>query len=274
MIDTHLHVADPDVARYPRSSERLPTSTWWEDQGRDAHTLAADLEAAGVDCGVLVQAVGLYGYDNRYVLDAGVSEGSRFCALPALDPGHPGALGEIADLSQRQGVVGIRLFALGGVHPWVGTPRAGQALEAVGAAGLVAVVTGLGEHLEALLPAIRAHTEVPIVIDHCAFPAFDASGLVSGHPLLHLVPSEHVSIKVTSHLFEDARAAGADPADVVSDLVARFGGDRVMWGSDHPQTRLGDYARHVELARSSVRLLPAREAAAVLGSTAGRIFGL
>ena len=101
MIDTHLHVADPDVARYPRSSERLPTSTWWEDQGRDAHTLAADLEAAGVDCGVLVQAVGLYGYDNRYVLDAGVSEGSRFCALPALDPGHPGALGEIADLSQR-----------------------------------------------------------------------------------------------------------------------------------------------------------------------------
>ena len=146
--------------------------------------------------------------------------------------------------------------------------------EAVGAAWLVAVVTGLGEHLEALLPAIRAHSEVPIVIDHCAFPTFDASGLVSGHPLLDLVPSEHVSIKITSHLFEDARAAGADPAAVVADLVARFGGDRVMWGSDHPQTRLGDYARHVELARSSVRLLPAREAAAVLGSTAGRIFGL
>ncbi len=274
MIDTHLHVADPDVARYPRSSERLPTSTWWEDPGRDAEALAGDLEAAGVARGVLVQAVGLYGFDNRYVLDAGLSQGSRFCALPALDPGHPDAIADIGQLSQRQGVVGIRLFALRSVKHWVATPRAGEVLEAVGAAGLVAVVTGLGEHLEALLPAIRTHTEVPIVIDHCGFPSFDAAGLVSGHPLVHLVPSEHVSIKITSHLFEDARAAGADPAEVVSYLVARFGGERVMWGSDHPQTRLGNYERHVELAQTSVRLLPAREAAAVLGSTAGRIFGL
>lgn len=273
VVDTHLHVASPDRSTYPRHHSPLPTSTWWEDAGVDGGSLAGHLAEAGVHRGIVVQAVGVYGFDNRYLLDAVSAHADRLRAVVAVDVGDPGFLQDIARAGRDPAVVGVRLFALRSVQPWVGTPRSIQAVQACGDAGLVVVLTALGSHLPALGPVLASCPDVPVIVDHCAFPTVEAGGIVADDPVWSLVPAVNVSLKVTSHLFTSG-GPGADPAVVVEQLVQRFGAPRLVWGSDHPQTALGPYAAHLRLARLATARLASGEQDAVLGANATSLFAL
>lgn len=272
VVDTHLHVASPDRCRYPRNAERLPTSTWWESPRVDGGALAGCLADADVACGLVVQAVGLYGFDNRYLLDAVSAHRDRLRAVVAVDVAAPGYLEAIARAGQDPAVVGVRLFAIGTAGSWVGTPRAVAAVRACGEAGVVAVLTALGADLGALGPALATCPEVPVAVDHCAFPAIDAGRIAADDPVWSLLAMSNLSLKITSHLLADG--AGTNPAVPVEQLAQRFGVRRLVWGSDHPQTALGPYGHHLHLARLATAGLRPDERAAVLGGNAVRLFDL
>ena len=84
------------------------------------------------------------------------------------------------------------------------------------------------------------------------------------YPNLHL--------KVTSGVLEAAEAGGHDPRDLVDRLVAEFGADRIVWGTDYPQTRDRPYADLVALGRHACERLSPGDTDLVLGGTAVRLW--
>ena len=69
VVDTHTHVVAPDREAYPLSPRPL-SGAWYDEAPCSAPELIGLMNAAGVDRAVLVQAVGAYSFDNRYVADS------------------------------------------------------------------------------------------------------------------------------------------------------------------------------------------------------------
>jgi predicted TIM-barrel fold metal-dependent hydrolase len=268
-VDTHLHAASDDATRYPRTPAGFG-SDWWSRGGHTAGLVASTLQRAGVARGLIVQPIGLYGYDNRYVIDAVRGRLDTLRAVIAVDPGRPDAPGVIAELAASPGVVGVRLFAVGGTDGWVETTRAAAAFEAARAARIPVVLTVFGRHLGPLGGLISGFADVPVALDHCAFPGLAGASVAQGDPLFSMAGAPNVYLKVSSHLLLDAARAG-DPADLVDQLAGAFGPHRLMWGSDYPQTS-DDYPALVGVAERAARRLGAEERAAFFGGNAAAVF--
>ena len=103
--------------------------------------------------------------------------------------------------------------------------------------------------------------DVAVVIDHCGF--VDLTGPSAELEPLTALPNVH--LKVTGHVLHELD----DPAGVVAGLARRFGEDRLVWGSDWPQTGFG-YDESVTLARRAAASL--RDAAGFLGDTARALY--
>jgi predicted TIM-barrel fold metal-dependent hydrolase len=66
--------------------------------------------------------------------------------------------------------------------------------------------------------------------------------------------------------------AGAAAGALVERLGATFGAERLVWGSDYPQTHDRTYAELVALGRDSCAGLPPADQAGVLGENALRLW--
>ncbi len=259
-IDSHTHVVAGDRARYPTVGSG--TGLWWE-RAIPAEALLDAMDASGVDRAVVVQAVGPYGFDNRAALDATTAHPDRFVCVAAVDLDAPDALQTVDALSARPGVVGIRAFAVRGfgvdhTSHWI--DRGG--FEEVLAACRTVVLTAFADQLARLLPALAAHPGTPVAVDHGGFPDWAAAR----HPVLDaLADLPHVSVKVSGHLVRDA----PDPAAAFAMFLDRFGPDRVIAGSDYPQTAPDYGALWAEL----VAVAPAGDGArGFLGDNAERLW--
>jgi predicted TIM-barrel fold metal-dependent hydrolase len=124
--------------------------------------------------------------------------------------------------------------------------------------------------IAALAPLLRRFPEVALVLDHAGNPPSEREGFGLG-VLATLEPFSQVRFKISTINFEYVRKAGDDIAAFTAAVVARFGAERVMWGSDVAQSR-GSYAEFVANAVASVASLPEAGRAAVLGHTAGALY--
>jgi predicted TIM-barrel fold metal-dependent hydrolase len=275
LFDTHTHAASDDNERYPRQPGAY-RSHWWDEPGHDVDGLLATLTRAGVERVVAVQAIGVYGYDNAYVVDAAAAHPDRVTAVIAVDPGDDGAPAEVRRRASAPEVVGVRVFAVAGSDAWVGGPGFADVVRACADTGLTLVVVLFPKHIPVLAPVIRQFPGVQVALDHCGFPDL-ADGLVApASPVFDLVDAGNVSLKVSSHLFLHHLPHGPEdagvPAAFVGDLAGRFGAERLLWGSDYPQADL-DYDRMVALARAAAGSLPPAGQDAFLGGNAVRLFG-
>jgi predicted TIM-barrel fold metal-dependent hydrolase len=289
VVDSHTHVASPDTERYPL----LPSGVgrdWWTGGDHSAPALVAALDGDGsgdgagavVDRAVVVQAVGPYGYDCRYAIDAATAFPDRLALVGAVDMAGPDPVAALADLAATAAAAplrGVRLFGVDGNPPaWLTDGRAAAVWDMAGQLGCSIVATLFARDLPALRPLVEARPTVPVAVDHAGFP-----DLTGGPPypglalLLDLADLDAVHVKVSSHLLLDALAAGgsagpADPADVVDRLAGAFGAARLAWGSDHPQTTDLGYPQMLDLARHATRRLPPSDADAVLHETATKLW--
>ena len=87
VIDAHLHVVSADTDRYPLQPGGFGRD-WWTGRSVDVAQIGRDLDAAGVDRGVIVQAVGPYRNDNRYARAAVAGDPDRFALVGAIDAGR------------------------------------------------------------------------------------------------------------------------------------------------------------------------------------------
>jgi L-fuconolactonase len=269
-VDAHVHVASDDEARYPRHPTGM-ASDWWRRGHYEVHDVLGTLADAGVARMVIVQAAGAYGDDNRYVVDMAARYPESVRAVGVVDPGASGAAAAITELATHGGVSGVRCMAVRPGETWVGTTGTVEAFESAADAGLTMVLTVLPAHLPMLRPTMERFPEVPVVLDHCAFPTMAGVIMEADSPLRALVDLPQVTVKVTSHNLAPLAGAGARP--FVEQLVGWFSPHRLLWGSDYPQTAHATYAGLVDLATEACADLAPVDAAEVFGGNTRRLFG-
>ncbi len=270
-LDTHIHVASDDETRFPKSPTGIG-SDWFVRGGFDAEAVLEALGRHGVQQLVAVQAAGVYGDDNRYVLDVAARHPVATRAVIAVDLDRPGAGEAIGTLARRPGVAGVRCMAVRPGSAWVGTPRAEAAFVAARSAGLVVVLTVFSSQLPALRGLLERFGDVPVVLDHCGFCQMEGGRPAGTDPLASLADLDQVHVKVTSHNL--VHLASADERRVFGSwLAATFGTNRLVWGSDFPQTAPEHYEELLALADEATPELGPAERRAVMGGNGRRVFG-
>ena len=160
---------------------------------------------------------------------------------------------------------------------WIDNPALTPAIEAMLRHQLTFDALVLPRHLESLLRFAETYPDLPIVIDHAAKPLI-ANGLVEPWlaNMAKLAALPRVHCKLSGLLTE----AGSNPLPevvkpYVDSIISLFGPERVLWGSDWPVVRLAsDYKAWLEMSKSFIKLLPARQQAAILGYNAIRFYHL
>jgi predicted TIM-barrel fold metal-dependent hydrolase len=271
VTDAHVHVVASDTARYPLRPGGFGRD-WWTGRAVDAAAVTRDLDAAGVDRAVIVQAVGPYGNDNRYAADVVAASGGRFALVVAIDTEAADPAAELAALVDGGNVAGVRVAAFAGEAPWMTDGRGAAVWDAAAGCGTNLVVACLARHVPALAALVRRRPDVTVVLDHCAFPDLDGGPPYErAAPLLDLAHFDAVHPKVTTIVLRAAESAGGARA-LLATLVDTFGAGRVCWGSDHPQTYEVGYAQMVRLASDATGALDTGARAAVLDTTARRLW--
>lgn len=268
IVDSHSHVVSPDRARYPLSPRPL-SGDWYDRSPCSADELSELMGGAGVDRAVLVQAVGAYSFDSRYVADSAAARPERFWSACCVDPEAPDALATLEGWLRHDGVQGVRLFALAREQgSWLADPRTFPIWESAREHGAHVIATIFARQLPELRQVLERFPDVPVSLDHCAF-----ADPASPEALLALSELPNLHLKVTTLVLDGARRAQGDSGPFVERLVRHFGSNRIMWGSDFCQTQDRPYGELVDLARRAFAGLEPAERAACLGGTAARLWG-
>jgi predicted TIM-barrel fold metal-dependent hydrolase len=272
VIDAHLHVVSADTDRYPQQPGGFGRD-WWTGRAVDVEQIGRDLAATGVDRGVIVQAVGPYRNDNTYARAAVAADPTRFALVAAIDAGGPDPGTELAAVVNAGPVAAVRVFAAAGDATWLDDERGRAIWEVASRTGTPLVAALFPDHLDALASLVQGRPDVTVALDHLAFPDLGGGPPYPGAaPLLALAELPTVHLKVTTISLTSARSGAGGPRALVEQLVARFGAERVAWGSDHPQSYELPYPEMVALARDACAGLEPDARDAVLGGTAARLW--
>jgi predicted TIM-barrel fold metal-dependent hydrolase len=265
IVDTHVHVVSPDEQRYPLDPPGIGTE-WFRDAPVSVEDYRALMRDANVDCAVLVQAFTAYGYDNRYVVSAAESDRSRFASVCIVDPeAEPGPA--LHRLVTQRGASGARLFAIG--NHALDSPASDAVMVVANDLGVRVIIALLPPQLPELQRLLARFPEIPVALDHCGFPDLrDGPPYAAATPLFDLASCANLHLKVTSNLLERA----PDPRALVDRLAATFGAERLLWGSDFPQTHDRPYRELVALGRDACAHLTEAEQTHVLGLNALRLW--
>ena len=91
-------------------------------------------------------------------------------------------------------------------------------------------------------------------------------------PKMYLKDMATIHLKVTTNVIDAAAAAQGTARPFVKRLVAAFGAERLMWGSDFCQTHDRSYPELVRDGIEAFADLTSAQRDACLGGTAGRLW--
>jgi predicted TIM-barrel fold metal-dependent hydrolase len=227
IVDCHLHIIDH--GRYPFRPGLGYTPR--PDESGTREVLAATLDAHGVAHALLVQPSG-YGFDNSAMLDAMAAAPGRFKAIAVIS-------GEESDRELHaladQGVVGVR-FNLVTFDP--------TAMAGAGMARLLARLKALDwftqvfardEQWQAAGPLLR-QSGVKVLVDHFGIGNLAAGlGAPGFQAVLELGGSGRAAVKLSAPFRITSRPDRLGELDGhVGALLAAFGKESCVWGSDWP----------------------------------------
>ncbi len=133
------------------------------------------------------------------------------------------------------------------------------------------VATLLAPELPRLSTMLARHPDVPVVLDHCGFPDLRGGPSFPGWRRCSRWPDTPVCTSRSRRTSSKPRANMR--RRFVEHLADTFGADRLVWGSDYPQTHDRTYAELVALGRDACAGLTASPIAArVLGGNALRLW--
>lgn len=159
---------------------------------------------------------------------------------------------------------------------WILQPALAPALEAMAECGLVFDALIKSVHLPHVLEITRRHPTLRIVLDHAAKPDIAHGEWQAWATGIERVAAETSALCKLSGLFTEAaqplRMGGVRPW--AAHVLACFGPERVVWGSDWPVLELAsDYAAWWDETQVLLAGLTAVERSAVLGRNAMKLYG-
>ncbi|KTT74232.1 amidohydrolase [Sphingomonas sanguinis] len=246
-VDAHFHLWDHGVLRYP-----------WLDAAENA-AIAPDYRIADYRAELsawnLVGAVHVdAGADPSQGADETVwlhrvaqNDGLPSGIVARVELNHPAVEPQLAWQAGHPRVKGIRHLI--NWHPTDPsrraydtdltrdpTWRAGYAL--LGRYGLSYDFHGFPPQLAGLAEIAARHPEVPVILNHLALPIM-ADGLEEWRAgLIAFAAMPHAAIKLSGAGFIGPRFDPAGFADIVAEVIDRFGTDRVMVATNFPTDRL------------------------------------
>lgn len=237
--------------------------------------LAPLLAAHGIDRTILVQAAPTEA-ETTYLLE--IAARTPFVAgiVGWTDFDAPDVAGRIAALADDPLLVGLRPMVQDIANDdWLAHPGLTPAFEAMIAQGLVFDALLKPRHIPAMLTVLERQPDLASVIDHGAKPDLidgdlaawrDGMSALAAHPRL--------TCKLSGLVTE------ADPGwtpemlrPVVEHLLATFGPERLIFGSDWPVVTLrASYAQWLEAAEILLSDLTTAQSAAVFGGNAAKLY--
>lgn len=265
-VDCHAHIIDLKRFPLPAGPGYKPTP----EEGGTREQFAATLDAHGIACGLLVQLSG-YGTDNRVLLDAIAAYPGRFKAIAVIDPSTTDrALEDLA----RGGVVGVR-FNLPSYDPdALLRPDAPRLLARIRALGWFAQVYADDAQWHVAAPVLRA-SNVNVLVDHLGVRDLAAGTAQKGFQEVLSLGKEGRAIVKLSGLYRISRQQSGftDLDPFVERLIAGFGVDRCVWGSDWPFINVAIRPSYADQLTPLRRWLPDEaDREKVLAVNASRLF--
>ncbi len=271
-IDAHQHYWEPRRGDYhwmPQDDPILARKYAPAD-------LAASLGKHGIAGTVLVQAAATV-EETEYML--GIADASETVAAVVgwVDFENPGHLDRLKRLARHPKFVGVRpmIQDIPDVD-WMLRDDVQWAYQAIIDLDLTFDALGFPPHLDNFLTLLRRYPELRVVVDHCMKPrirdharapeAFDrwAEGM------LRLADQTQAYCKFSGLVTEAKEDWTLDDLRPYADhLLAAFGPDRMMWGSDWPVCQLrASYDAWREAAGLLTAHLGEQERAQVFGGAA------
>jgi L-fuconolactonase len=271
IIDSHVHVWTTTDRKFPFAKEAQNPPT------KDAtpEMLLALMKQNGVAKTVIVQ-VSHYRWDHSYLLRALALYPRWFVGVARVNPEDPAAPDQLARLVKEHKLLrGLRLNAQPGpTGDFIRGPLMPPLWQRCRELGLVMVPQTKASRLPDLVPLIEKFPELTVVIDHFADTPVGEPPLLEN--LLALARYPKVFVKVTHPWWISQQAYPyADALEQVKRVYDRFGGRRMMWGTDWPgvEQKCG-YGKALALARDEMKFFSAEDRRWVLGKTAAQVWRL
>ena len=241
--------------------------------------LAPHLDAAGIAATILVQAAPTEA-ETRFLLE--IARSTPFVAgvVGWVDMEAPDVAERLAALVTLGGgyLKGIRPMIQDIADPqWILSPRLDRAFDALEVLGLRFDALVRPVHLEPLLRRLERRPNLKVVIDHAAKPDIAAGAKLDWSVRLASLAARTTARCKLSGFLTEARVGAelGDLAPFVEQVVAAFGPERIMWGSDWPVLNLAsDYSTWHAMAERLVAGLSARERALIFGGVAAQFYGV
>jgi L-fuconolactonase len=282
VVDAHFHAWRPARGDYGWLTPALGAIC------RDVEIADWQRESAphGVTAGVLVQAAPTEA-ETDFLLDQAEAHAAVRGVVGWVDLLAPDAPARVERLARRPRLRGLRPMLQDIAQTdWLLQPALEPALAAMAETGLVFDALVQPRHLP-LLPAFCArHPRLQVVIDHGAKPAIAQPQWQPWADDLARIARETTAVCKLSGLLTEAGARparGAARSNVergaarrwADHLLATFGPQRLLWGSDWPVLELAaGYADWWDDTQAQLAHLSEPDRAAILGGNAARIYRL
>jgi predicted TIM-barrel fold metal-dependent hydrolase len=240
IVDTHPHIMTLDTAAYPPAPVGGTQSAWSLGVSLTAAEFAHLLRQAGVTAATVVQASTVYGYDNSYLADAVAAYPGVFAGICCVDPVADDAAERLAYWITERGLHGVRLFATSagaGTLFSVDDPRLARFWAKAAELGIPVDVQVRYPVIGTVKRLLRRHPGVTVILDHLSTPPLaDGPPYRAAAELFELAEFGQLYLKVANRNLENADEGASTTAAFLEQLVERFGADRIMWGSNFPNT--------------------------------------
>lgn len=232
------------------------------------------LDAGRIDAAIVVQAAPTEA-ETAWLLACAADHHWIAGVVGWTDLAAPDAPARIAELARAPKLRGVRpMLQDMADRDWIARPELSPALAALSDHALVFDALVRPDQLGAIATIADRHPGLSIVIDHAAKPRI-GSDLSEWTKALRAVASRrNVHVKLSGLMTEAPAEASIETLRPVTDIVlAAFGSERTLWGSDWPVVLLAaGYDHWLSLAEALVEHLDEGQRADIFGGNAARLY--